>query len=132
MSRSQDLGSTVGKDIKFDFDSMDISLEGSAVSIIEGKGNLSQAVALRLMTPVGHLPFHRTYGSRVRQLLGRPQSKGIPTIAEMYVGEALMRESRITAVESIETKQVTDAITIKITAYSEDEEVVNVTTKVTT
>lgn len=130
MNRSQDLGSTVGKDIKFDFDSMDISLEGNAVSTIEGKGNLSQAISLRLMTPMGHLPFHRTYGSRIRQLLGRPQSKAIPTIAQMYVGVALMRESRIAAVESIEAKQAGDTVIVKTVAYSEDEEVVNVTTKV--
>lgn len=84
------------------------------------------------MTPIGHLPFHRTYGSRIRQLLGRAASKGIPVIAEMYVGEALMREPRIAAVESIDTKQVTDTITVKIAAYSIDEEIINVTTKVTT
>jgi len=109
---------------------MDISLEGNAVSTIEGKGNLSQAISLRLMTPMGHLPFHRTYGSRIRQLLGRPQSKAIPTIAQMYVGVALMRESRIAAVESIEAKQAGDTVIVKTVAYSEDEEVVNVATKV--
>lgn len=112
------LGSDLGRDIKFDFDSMDISTDGSGISTVDGKANLSQAISLRLTTPVGSLPFHVNFGSGLSQLLGRSNSPGIEQIGKMYVGQALMREPRIEYVESIEITGSLDTVVVRLSVYS--------------
>ena len=125
MSRVRDVASTIGKDIKFDFDSMDISIEGSGIQIVDGRENLSQAISLRLMTPFGTIPFHPTYGSALTQLLGRGQSPGIEQVARMMVGQAIIRERRVIGTEEIVVSQAGNTIRIRIIVYSEDEQPVS-------
>ena len=122
MSQTSDLGTKLGTDIKFDFDSMDISIEGSGITLVSGKANLSQAIGMRLMTRLGSLQFHLTYGSGLPQLIGRSDSPGLVQVAKMFTGQALLRENRILYVEDISVSTSTNEVTVDLTVHSIDGE----------
>jgi phage baseplate assembly protein W len=120
LSQQSSLGTQLGTDIRFDFDSMDISIEGSGITTVSGKSNLNQAISLRLMTRIGSLPFHQNYGSGLSQLIGRSNSPGLIQIAKMFTGQALMREPRILYVEDIMISAAADSVIIDIAVHSTD------------
>lgn len=120
MSQQSDLGTRLGTDIKFDFDSMDISIEGSGITLVKGRSNLSQAISLRLMTRIGSLPYHLTYGSGLPQIIGMSNSPGIVQIARMFTGQALLREPRIMYTEDINVSAGDNEVIIDLTVYSID------------
>ena len=120
MSQTSDLGTQLGTDIKFDFDSMDISIEGSGIRAVSGKANLNQAISLRLMTTIGSLRFHLTYGSGLPQLIGRSNSPGLAQIGKMFTAQALMREPRIQYVEDITVSTSTDEVIVDLIVHSLD------------
>lgn len=122
MSQQSDLGTQLGTDIKFDFDSMDISIEGSGVRTVSGKANLNQAISLRLMTTIGTLRFHLTYGSGLPQLIGRSNSPGLVQIATMFTAQALLREPRIQYVEDITINVSTNEVIVDLVVHSIDGE----------
>lgn len=122
MSQQSDLGTRLGTDIKFDFGSMDISIEGSGIKLVSGKSNLSQAIGLRLTTRFGSLPYHLAYGSGLSQLIGRSNSPGLVQIAKMFTGQALLREPRVLYVEDITVNTSTDEVIVTLVVHSIDGE----------
>ncbi len=63
----------------------------------DGRDNLGQAVALRLLTPRGELSAlaHPEYGSRLHELIGRPNTATTRDLVRLFVLESLQREPRI-------------------------------------
>jgi phage baseplate assembly protein W len=77
-------------------------------SVSSDLDNLRQAIEIRLLTPKGELaPLgHADYGSRLPDLIGRPNTDTNRNLAKLYVIEALKQERRI---EKIVTVDVTPA-----------------------
>lgn len=114
------------RDIKYDIENTDISSDSDDLTLVSGKDNLAQAVALRLLTPVGTLPFHPEYGSRLHQMIGKGQSEVNEQVAKMLVGEALMKEKRIAAVDSIDVTYSGTSLIINIDIISTEDQSFNV------
>ncbi|SRR6266516_382279 len=70
---------------------------------VDGKDNLGQAIAMRLLTPRGELAElgHPDYGSRLHELLGTPSSETRRGLAKLFVLEALAQEPRIDKVVDV-------------------------------
>lgn len=70
---------------------------------VEGRDNLGQAIILRLLTRRGELAAlgHPDYGSRVEELIGRPNSATNRDLLRLFILESLAREPRIESVERI-------------------------------
>jgi phage baseplate assembly protein W len=85
-----------------------------------GRENLAQAIALRLLTPVGSLAAlgHPTYGSRLQDLLGRRKDESNRLLCRAFVLEALAAEPRIdpgaTVVEFDRERETIDAFMVAI------------------
>ncbi len=64
---------------------------------VGGRHNLGQAVVLRLLTQRGELAAlaHPDYGSRLHELIGRPNTETTRNLVRLYVLEALQQEPRI-------------------------------------
>jgi hypothetical protein len=73
------------------------------LATVDGRGNLGQALIVRLLTPRGGLAGlgHATYGSRLGELIGRTNDTTTRNLARLYVLEALGEESRVRAVEGL-------------------------------
>lgn len=67
------------------------------LALVTGRDNLAQAVILRLLTPRGELAAlgHPDYGSRLHQLVGRPNSENTRGLVRLHILESLGREPRI-------------------------------------
>lgn len=67
---------------------------------VEAVSNLQQALLLRFLTQQGELePLgHPTYGSRLFQLIGEPNTETNRNRAKLYVLEALAQEPRVAEV----------------------------------
>ncbi len=65
--------------------------------VVRGRANLEQAIILRLLTPLGELaPLgHPEYGSRLHELVGRPNTETTRNLVKLFILEALQREPRI-------------------------------------
>lgn len=65
-----------------------------------GRDNLAQAVVLRLLTPRGELEAlaHPDFGSRLHELIGRPNTATTRDLVRLFVLEALQHERRIAAI----------------------------------
>jgi phage baseplate assembly protein W len=70
--------------------------------LADGLNNLYQAVQNRLLTPVGTLPLHPTYGSQLHTLIGKGSHPLIATSAKMMVVEALQPETRIAYIKNFQ------------------------------
>jgi phage baseplate assembly protein W len=66
-------------------------------AVISGRDNLGQAVVLRLLTPRGELAAlgHPDYGSRLHELIGRPNTETTRNLVRLFILESLAREPRI-------------------------------------
>jgi phage baseplate assembly protein W len=75
---------------------------------LTGVENLQQALLIRFLTEVGELTHlgHPTYGSRLHELVGRPNTEGTRNLAKLYALQALQAEPRIERVRSVDV--VTD------------------------
>jgi phage baseplate assembly protein W len=75
------------------------------------RANLAQALTMRLLTPRGELAAlgHPAYGSRLHELLGRPNTATSRGLVRLAVLEALTAERRIAAVVSVEVNPVASA-----------------------
>jgi phage baseplate assembly protein W len=69
-----------------------------------GLDNLRQAIEIRLLTPKGELAAlgHPDYGSRLPDLVGRPNTETSRNLAKLYVIEALKQERRIQKILSVD------------------------------
>lgn len=111
---SSDTSSPIGIDIRFDTDTLDIVTSKNDVATISSDENIRQAVMIRLLTPIRSLITDSNFGSRLHELIGKGKNDTNSIIAHFMVGEALIREDRIT-VERIEIKYITDnKIEIKV------------------
>lgn len=65
--------------------------------------NLRQALLMRFLTPVGELEQlgHPTYGSRLFELIGEPNTPTNRNRAKLYVLQALTEEPRVEQVLSV-------------------------------
>jgi phage baseplate assembly protein W len=69
-----------------------------------GRDNLAQAVIMRLLTPRGELEAlgHPEYGSRLHELVGRPNTVSTRNLAKLYVLESLAAEPRVQKVVRVD------------------------------
>ena len=108
-----------GTDIGFDYDesTADANTQSSDLGLTDGVENLYQAIQNRLLTPVGTLPLHPTYGSRLHTLIGAGNNPLIETLAKMMVVEALQTEERIALIKAIDVQFTRTSGTMNITVY---------------
>jgi phage baseplate assembly protein W len=69
-------------------------------ALVSGRDNLAQAVIVRLLTPRGELAelAHPDYGSRLHELIGRPNTETTRHLVRLYILESLAREPRLAQV----------------------------------
>jgi phage baseplate assembly protein W len=67
------------------------------LATVRGRDNLAQAVIMRLLTPAGELAGlgHPDYGSRLHELIGRPNNETTRNLVRLRILETLQREPRI-------------------------------------
>jgi hypothetical protein len=77
------------------------------LDIIEGVGNLEQALLLRFLTHVGDMAVlgHADYGSRLWELIGELNNDTNRGLAKLYTLEALEAEPRVQEVISVDVTQ---------------------------
>jgi len=70
---------------------------------VAGYDNLVQALSLRLRTPRGELRElgHPDYGSRIHELIGRPNNASNRKLLELYCKEAILQDPRVREIETI-------------------------------
>lgn len=93
-----------GTDLSFPYDgtSSDIHSDASDIATISGMENLYQAIQDRLLTPMGSLPLHPTYGSRLKTLIGKGNNTIIEMLVKMMVTESLQYEQRVALIQNID------------------------------
>lgn len=86
------------------------------IGLVSGEENLGQAVVLRLLTPRGELAelAHPEYGSRLHELIGRPNTPTTHNLLKLFILESLKQEPRIEKVErvSVEPHKVNAALVV--------------------
>lgn len=94
---------------------------------VAGRANLGQALVTRLLTPRGELARlgHPTYGSRLHEVIGRPNTATTRNLAKLFVIEALKAERRVAKIEGVEvTPHPVDRmlilIAVSVTPVGED------------
>lgn len=93
-----------GTDLSFTYDgtTSDIYSDTSDIATITGMENLYQAIQDRLLTEMGSLPLHPTYGSRLKTLIGKGNSLINEMLVKMMVTESLQYEQRIALIQNID------------------------------
>jgi len=86
---------------------------------VGGRDNLGQALTVRLLTPRGELAAlgHPSYGSRLHEIVGAPNSETTRNLAKLFVIDALKQERRIDTINAVEVEPHPTsrfAITIRI------------------
>lgn len=80
----------------------------SAVDLqrLTGVRDLQQALLLRFLTQVGELAHlgHPTYGSRLHELIGEPNTETTRNRAKLFALQALHDEPRVAAVQSVDVR----------------------------
>lgn len=73
------------------------------MGLVGSTDNLGQAVMLRLLTPRGELSelAHPEYGSRLHELIGRPNTPTTLNLMKLYILESLKGEPRIAEVKKV-------------------------------
>jgi phage baseplate assembly protein W len=74
---------------------------------LSGVDNIAQALLLRFLTPHGELAVlgHATYGSRLHELIGEPNTETNRNRAKVYVLQSLAEEPRVASVLSARVTQ---------------------------
>jgi phage baseplate assembly protein W len=77
------------------------------LAIVAGAENISQALLLRFLTPQGELADlgHPTYGSRLHELVGEPNTETNRNFAKLFALQALAGEPRVEKVLSAQVRQ---------------------------
>ena len=89
------------------------------LALLTGRDNLGQAVLMRLLTPRGELSAlaHPDYGSRLGELIGRPNTDTTRNLVKLYILEALAAEPRIEKVVEVKVEPVKgtrDTVTVAL------------------
>lgn len=87
-----------------------------ALNTVAGVDNLRQALAIRLNTPYGSVPAHRTYGNRLFEFVGQQQNGYFQNLVRGLVTSALAADPRVEQVTSL-------TISVSNTAVSVDAQV---------
>lgn len=115
-----------GTDISFEYDEIyaDANTQSSDIGLVNGTNLLYQAIQNRLLTPLGTLPLHQNYGSRLHEIIGYGNSPLIEMTVKMYVAEALVPEiypnGRIVLIRNIDVtfERITGTITVAVDIVS--------------
>jgi phage baseplate assembly protein W len=93
-----------GTDLSFTYDgaTSDIYSDTSDIATINGMENLYQAIQNRLLTEMGSLRLHPTYGSRLKTLIGKGSNTITQMLVKMMVTESLQYEQRIALIQNID------------------------------
>lgn len=94
-------------------------LETGLPKLITSDDLLRQAIKDRILTPVGSRFFHRSYGSRVRQLLNEPNAPVISAVVKEFIIEAIRQDSRVSFV-SCAISYIDDVSVIEIIVRRKD------------
>ena len=101
-----------GTDIQLDSDGNIIILESNDVSLISGVANVLQAVDLRLSTQLGSMLRQTAFG-----LMAQPGVAGTAqalSYIRMSLGDALIKDPRISRVENAQVDITGDTIHAKV------------------
>jgi phage baseplate assembly protein W len=76
------------------------------LATVGGRDNLSQAVLMRLLTPHGELTSlgHPDYGSRLHELIGRPNNETTRNLVRLRILETLQREPRVEEIRELRVR----------------------------
>jgi phage baseplate assembly protein W len=76
------------------------------LSIAAGADNVVQALLVRFNTPLGELTElgHPDYGTRLHDLIGRPNNQVTRNLIRLFTLETLRQEPRVAAVESLDVQ----------------------------
>lgn len=115
---AEDYGTDLG--VEYDESSVDAITQGTDLGLADGLDNLYQAIQNRLLTPIGTLPLHPTYGSQLHTMIGRGNNPLIEMSIKMMVVEALQPETRIALIRNIDVmfERVKGTITVIIDIVS--------------
>ncbi len=80
------------------------------IRLVRGKDNLAQAIMIRLLTPRGELRSlaHPTFGSRLHEIVGRPNTETTRNLIHLYILESLQDETRVAEVTTLAVTEVKD------------------------
>lgn len=78
------------------------------LQVVSGRENLGQAIMQRLMTRRGELSDlgHPGYGSRLHELIGRPNNQATRDLVRLYAKECVMQEPRVKDIVDIKVSPV--------------------------
>ena len=99
---AEDYGTDYG--YEYDETSADAHSDGTDIGLTDGLNNLYQAIQNRILTPMGRLPLHPTYGSRLHTLIGKGNNPIIESLVKMMVVESLQYENRIGLIRNIDVR----------------------------
>lgn len=101
-----------GRDIKLQFElreeyvglgaDLTVGRRGD-LQLVSGRENLGQAIVHRILTRQGELAElgHPRYGSRLHELIGRPNNEATRDLVRLYVKECVMQERRVKEIAAI-------------------------------
>ena len=109
-----------GVDIALEYNDYwaDLKSNSADIATIDGIDNLAQAIRNRLMTTLGDIPRHPTYGSKLSTMIGKRSNSVLDTIIRMMVMESLQDEGRIQLATSIDVDIQDDTINIALYVVS--------------
>jgi phage baseplate assembly protein W len=90
------------------------------IQTVSGRENLGQALMQRLLTRKGELAAlgHHWYGSRLHELIGRPNNQETRDLVRLYTKECILQEPRVKEIAGITVKAYagnTSAVILDIT-----------------
>jgi phage baseplate assembly protein W len=79
------------------------------LALVTGRENLGQAIMIRLLTPRGELSdlAHPDFGSRLHELVGRPNTDTVRDLAKLFVLDSLQAEPRVDEIVEVTVTPVT-------------------------
>jgi phage baseplate assembly protein W len=95
------------RDVGRDLAVRDTRGRGKDLTVVAGVENIAQALLLRFLTAEGELEAlgHPSYGSRLHELIGEPNTEANRNIAKLHVLRALAQEPRVEKVLSASVSQ---------------------------
>lgn len=100
-----------GRDIKLQLElneeyagiGADLKVGRGDLQLVAGRENLGQAIMHRILTRQGELAGlgHPRYGSRLHELIGRPNTGATRDLVRLYVKECVMQERRVKEIADI-------------------------------
>ncbi len=100
----------LGRDLRLDPGLWGFGLvtDGGDLAVAEGADNLSQALLVRFNTPRGELAGlgHPDYGSRLHELIGRPNHETTRNLVRLFTLDTLRQEPRVGEVHHLSVSTV--------------------------